>query len=142
MSPDFIEQFGQALEQLRSVFLTEKGQPFVLAGSGTIALLPLALSRALTNPHHLGTLGWDMAACNLLQKGDKALVVNTGYFGDRFGEWCAFFPCVMASLTVASHTHTHTHSRLLRVLPVCQPDGLRCGCDPCAHRHRQLPFGR
>jgi hypothetical protein len=48
-----------------------------------------------------------MAACNLLQKGDKALVVNTGYFGDRFGEWCAFFPCVMASLTVASHSHTH-----------------------------------
>jgi aspartate aminotransferase-like enzyme len=43
VSPDFIEQFGQALEQLRSVFLTEKGQPFVLAGSGTIALLPLEL---------------------------------------------------------------------------------------------------
>jgi alanine-glyoxylate transaminase/serine-glyoxylate transaminase/serine-pyruvate transaminase len=35
----------------------------------------------------IGTLGWDMTACNLLQKGDKALVVNTGYFGDRFGEW-------------------------------------------------------
>jgi alanine-glyoxylate transaminase/serine-glyoxylate transaminase/serine-pyruvate transaminase len=47
VSPDFIEQFGQALEQLRSVFLTEKGQPFVLAGSGTIALLPLEPSAEL-----------------------------------------------------------------------------------------------
>lgn len=32
-----------------------------------------------------------MAACNLLHKDDKALVVNTGYFGDRFGEWYVFF---------------------------------------------------
>lgn len=80
VSPDFIEQFGQALEQLRSVFLTEKGQPFVLAGSGT--------------------LGWDMAACNLLQKGDKALVVNTGYFGDRFGE------CLTAYGADVTHART------------------------------------
>lgn len=106
MSPDFIEQFGQALEQLRSVFLTEKGQPFVLAGSGTIALLPLE-ELSSYQLHHLGTLGWDMAACNLLQKGDKALVVNTGYFGDRFGEWCAFFlhHGVAHSHSPFSHTH-------------------------------------
>lgn len=34
VSPEFIEEFGQCLEQLRSVFLTEHGQPFLLAGSG------------------------------------------------------------------------------------------------------------
>jgi alanine-glyoxylate transaminase/serine-glyoxylate transaminase/serine-pyruvate transaminase len=66
VSPEFIEIFGKALERLRQVFFCEKGQPFVVAGSGT--------------------MGWDMAASNLLQPGDKALVVNTGYFGDRFGE--------------------------------------------------------
>ncbi len=65
VAPDFIETFGQALERMRQVFLCPEGQPFVVAGSGTLAM--------------------DMAASNLIEPGDKALVVNTGYFGDRFG---------------------------------------------------------
>ncbi|NPV09039.1 MAG: alanine--glyoxylate aminotransferase family protein [Anaerolineae bacterium] len=62
---NFIEVFGQALERTRRVFLSEDGQPFVVAGSGTLAM--------------------DLAAANLTEEGDRALVVNTGYFGDRFG---------------------------------------------------------
>jgi alanine-glyoxylate transaminase/serine-glyoxylate transaminase/serine-pyruvate transaminase len=65
VAPNFIEVFGQALERLRQVFLCPGGQPFVVAGSGTLAM--------------------DMAAANLVEPGDLALVVNTGYFGDRFG---------------------------------------------------------
>jgi alanine-glyoxylate transaminase/serine-glyoxylate transaminase/serine-pyruvate transaminase len=64
VAPNFIEAFGQALEWLRQVFLAPDGQPFVVAGSGSLAM--------------------DMAAANLVKPGDKALVVNTGYFGDRF----------------------------------------------------------
>lgn len=64
IAPNFIEVFGQALERLRQVFLCPNGQPFVVAGSGTLAM--------------------DIAAANLLEPGDKALVVNTGYFSDRF----------------------------------------------------------
>lgn len=63
---DFVDCFGHALEMLRDVFLCPDGQPFVVAGSGTLAM--------------------DMAACNLVEEGDKALVVNTGYFSDRFGD--------------------------------------------------------
>ena len=65
IAPDFIEAFGQALERLREVFLCPDGQPFVVAGSGTLAM--------------------DLAGANLVEPGDKALVVNTGYFGDRYG---------------------------------------------------------
>jgi len=65
VAPNFVEEFGQALERLREVFLCPNGQPFVLAGSGSLAM--------------------DAAAANLVEPGDKALVVNTGYFGDRFG---------------------------------------------------------
>jgi alanine-glyoxylate transaminase / serine-glyoxylate transaminase / serine-pyruvate transaminase len=65
LAPDFIDTFGQALERLRQVFLSEDGQPFVLAGSGTLAM--------------------DSAAANLVEPGDSALVINTGYFGDRMG---------------------------------------------------------
>jgi alanine-glyoxylate transaminase/serine-glyoxylate transaminase/serine-pyruvate transaminase len=64
VAPNFIEAFGQALERLRDVFLCPNGQPFVVAGSGSLAM--------------------DMAAANLVEPGDRALVVNTGYFGDRF----------------------------------------------------------
>ena len=66
VAPNFIEVFGQALERLRQVFLCPSGQPFVIAGSGTLAM--------------------DTAAANLIEPGDKALVVNTGYFSDRFAD--------------------------------------------------------
>ncbi|MBS3784402.1 MAG: aminotransferase class V-fold PLP-dependent enzyme, partial [Anaerolineae bacterium] len=66
VAPNFIETFGTALERLREVFLAPNGQPFVVAGSGTLAM--------------------DMVAANLIEPGSKALVVNTGVFGDRFGE--------------------------------------------------------
>src|SRR5512135_544383 len=63
VAADFIEVFGQALEKTRKVFLSDDGQPFVLAGSGTLAM--------------------DTAVANVIEPGDKALVVNTGYFSDR-----------------------------------------------------------
>ena len=64
VAPDFIESFGQALERTRQVFLCAQGQPFCLAGSGTLAM--------------------DSAGANLVEPGDRALVINTGYFGERF----------------------------------------------------------
>ncbi len=65
IDPNFIEVFGQALERMREVFLCPDGQPFILAGSGTLAM--------------------DTVGANLVEPGDRALVVNTGYFGDRYG---------------------------------------------------------
>jgi alanine-glyoxylate transaminase/serine-glyoxylate transaminase/serine-pyruvate transaminase len=64
VAPNFIEIFGQALERMRGVFLSEDGQPIILAGSGTLAM--------------------DTTAANLVEPGDAALLVITGYFSDRF----------------------------------------------------------
>jgi alanine-glyoxylate transaminase/serine-glyoxylate transaminase/serine-pyruvate transaminase len=64
VAPNFVEVFGQALERLREVFLCPDGQPFIVAGSGTLAM--------------------DMAAANLVEPGDRVLVVDTGYFSERF----------------------------------------------------------
>ncbi|POY75278.1 hypothetical protein BMF94_1648 [Rhodotorula taiwanensis] len=66
VSPAFAPVFGDCLRYLRKVLYTEKGQPFIIAGSGT--------------------LGWDLVAANLLEAGQKALVLNTGYFGDAFAD--------------------------------------------------------
>jgi alanine-glyoxylate transaminase / serine-glyoxylate transaminase / serine-pyruvate transaminase len=64
VAPSFIEAFGKSLEQMREVFASRSGQPLVLAGSGTLAM--------------------DCAGANLVEPGDRALVVNTGYFSERF----------------------------------------------------------
>ncbi|KAI9909837.1 hypothetical protein PsorP6_011064 [Peronosclerospora sorghi] len=61
-----IDVFGQCLEKMRKVFLAPDGQPLIVAGSGT--------------------LGWDMVGANLINDGDDVLVINTGYFGDNFGQ--------------------------------------------------------
>src|SRR5512136_3049243 len=64
LAPTFMEAFGQSLQQMRKVFESPSGQPLVLAGSGTLAM--------------------DCAGANLVEPGDKALVVDTGYFSERF----------------------------------------------------------
>jgi alanine-glyoxylate transaminase/serine-glyoxylate transaminase/serine-pyruvate transaminase len=66
-SPALVEAFGSALEKMRSVWLAPKSaQPFVVPGSGSIAM--------------------EMAATNLLDPGDAAVVVSTGYFSLRMAE--------------------------------------------------------
>ncbi|KAG8958126.1 hypothetical protein FRC03_009442 [Tulasnella sp. 419] len=63
---DFIPVFGDCIRMVRDVLFTKDGQPFIIAGSGT--------------------LGWDQVASNLIEPGDAALVLNTGYFGDSFAD--------------------------------------------------------
>ncbi|WP_164011265.1 pyridoxal-phosphate-dependent aminotransferase family protein [Pyxidicoccus trucidator] len=64
--PAFIALFGRALKRMREVCLAPGAQPFVVAGSGTLAM--------------------EMAVANLVEPGDRALVVNTGYFSDRMAK--------------------------------------------------------
>ncbi|KDQ19075.1 hypothetical protein BOTBODRAFT_28570 [Botryobasidium botryosum FD-172 SS1] len=66
ISPDFISVFGDSIRMLREVLFTKTGQPFLVAGSGT--------------------LGWDMVASNLVEPGEHALVLHSGYFGDSLAE--------------------------------------------------------
>lgn len=66
VAPNFIQSFGNALRMMRKVWLAPTGQPFVMAGTGTLAM--------------------DMAGSNLVEKGDKVLVISTGYFGARYAE--------------------------------------------------------
>lgn len=67
LAPDVIEAFGASLEMMRRVWLAApSSQPFAFAGSGTTAM--------------------EMAVANLIEPGDAAIVVNTGYFSDRMVE--------------------------------------------------------
>ena len=81
LAANFMEAFGQALGRMREVFLCPDGQPFVLAGSGTLAM--------------------DSAGANLVEPGDRALVVNTGYFSDRFADILARYGAQVTQVRAA-----------------------------------------
>lgn len=64
VAPDLIEAFGRSLERMRTVWCAgADAQPFVIPGSGSLAM--------------------DVAANSVVEPGDRILLVNTGYFGDR-----------------------------------------------------------
>ena len=65
-APDFIKSFGNCLNMMKEVWMCPSGQPFLVAGTGTLAM--------------------EMAAANLIEENDKALVISTGYFGRRYAD--------------------------------------------------------
>ncbi len=65
VSQEFVEGFEEALNLQKWLFGTD-GIPFMLSGSGT--------------------LGMEAAIANLVEKGDKVLCVENGYFGEKWEE--------------------------------------------------------
>jgi aspartate aminotransferase-like enzyme len=64
-SGEFVEAYSEALKLQKKLFQTE-GIPFMLSGSGT--------------------LGMEAAASNLIEKGDKVLCIENGFFGEKWAE--------------------------------------------------------
>src|SRR6185436_19963540 len=65
--PRLIEVFATCLERMRQVWRADPAsQPFLLAGSGTLAM--------------------EVAAANLIEPGDRALVLDSGFFSGRMVE--------------------------------------------------------
>lgn len=66
-SPRLLAAFGACIERMREVWRADAAsQPFLLAGSGTLAM--------------------EMAAANLIEPGERVLVLNTGFFSERMAE--------------------------------------------------------
>jgi alanine-glyoxylate transaminase/serine-glyoxylate transaminase/serine-pyruvate transaminase len=63
---EFNAIFGRSIRNLHQVFLCEKGQPFVLSGSGTLAM--------------------EFVAANFVERGERAVVVDTGWFAQRYAD--------------------------------------------------------
>ncbi len=64
-SEEFQESFIELLNLTKEVFRTKTGSPFILTGSGTVAM--------------------EVAVTSLIEQGDRSLVLDTGYFARRFG---------------------------------------------------------
>lgn len=66
VSPVFISEFKEALSNLKKIVLCRQGEPFLVAGSGTLAM--------------------EMALLNTVGKQEKYLIVSQGYFGQRMAD--------------------------------------------------------
>ncbi|EKM75673.1 hypothetical protein AGABI1DRAFT_132065 [Agaricus bisporus var. burnettii JB137-S8] len=82
VSPDFTRIFQQGLLLSKKVVGSASGQPFIIAGSGT--------------------LGWDQVGANLVERGDRVLVLRTGYFGDGFSSCLTSYGAKVTTLKAPS----------------------------------------
>jgi alanine-glyoxylate transaminase/serine-glyoxylate transaminase/serine-pyruvate transaminase len=75
VSPVFVEEFKEALANLKEIVYCRSGESFLVAGAGTLAM--------------------EMALLNTLRKGQRLLVLSQGYFGQRMKEIADIFeiPC-------------------------------------------------
>jgi aspartate aminotransferase-like enzyme len=70
-SPVLAEEFKAALDNLKKTVFTDKGQPFILAGAGTLSM--------------------EMALVNTVGPQDRVLILSQGYFGERAAQICRSF---------------------------------------------------
>lgn len=71
LAPAFVEAFRTALADFRALCQSSSGQPFIVAGGGTLAM--------------------EMALVNVVAPGETVLVISQGYFGDRYTELATAF---------------------------------------------------
>jgi alanine-glyoxylate transaminase/serine-glyoxylate transaminase/serine-pyruvate transaminase len=81
VSPSFINTFGEALEKMKRVWMAPDGHPFILAGSGTLAM--------------------DSTGSNLVEPGDRVLVISSGYFGNRYADLLKRYGAVVTEIAAS-----------------------------------------
>lgn len=71
VGPEMVDELPKALENLKKIVFCQRGEAFIIAGAGTLAM--------------------EMALLNTVVPGEKALVLSQGYFGTRMAEICRSF---------------------------------------------------
>lgn len=69
--PAFVRAFRECLGELQRIAMAGSAQPFMVAGSGTLAM--------------------EMALVNLVRPEDKLLILSQGFFGDRYAQLAEAF---------------------------------------------------
>ena len=105
VSPEFVPVFGDCIRMIRyassaslhhhtdlpsssrEVLFTKDAQPFLISGSGTLGWDQVSPYLAFPFPRSQKS---PQVSANLVEPGENALVLHTGYFGDSFADWCVF----------------------------------------------------
>jgi alanine-glyoxylate transaminase/serine-glyoxylate transaminase/serine-pyruvate transaminase len=80
-APQFLEIFGSALQGVRTVLGGQSGQAYVIAGSGHLAL--------------------EFGVANLVEAGDRVLLIDTGFFASRYRLICERYEAQLTAVTAA-----------------------------------------
>ncbi len=71
VGPEMVEELTAALVNLKKIVFCERGEAFIIAGAGTLAM--------------------EMALLNTVDKRDNVLILSQGFFGSRMAEICRSF---------------------------------------------------
>ncbi len=71
VGPEMVRELTDALANLKKIVFCEKGEAFIIAGAGTLAM--------------------EMALLNTVAEREKVLILSQGYFGNRMSEICRAF---------------------------------------------------
>jgi alanine-glyoxylate transaminase/serine-glyoxylate transaminase/serine-pyruvate transaminase len=71
VGPEMVRELRESCENLKKIVFSERGEPFIVSGAGTLAM--------------------EMALLNVCGPKDRILVLSQGYFGQRMGQICAAF---------------------------------------------------
>jgi aspartate aminotransferase-like enzyme len=71
VGPDMVCDLKEACENLKKIVFCTEGEPFIVAGAGTLSM--------------------EMALLNTTGPHDRVLVLSQGYFGDRMAQICKAF---------------------------------------------------
>lgn len=71
VGPEMARDLAEACDNLKKIVFSVNGEPFIVAGAGTLAM--------------------EMALLNTAGPSDRVLIVSQGYFGERMAQICAAF---------------------------------------------------
>jgi aspartate aminotransferase-like enzyme len=71
VGPEMVHDLRESCDNLKRIVFSEEGQPFIVAGAGTLAM--------------------EMALLNTAGPADRVLVLSQGYFGRRMADVCGAF---------------------------------------------------
>jgi aspartate aminotransferase-like enzyme len=71
VGPEMAHDLKEACENLKKIVFCDNGEPFIVAGAGTLSM--------------------EMALLNTVGPADRVLVLSQGYFGDRMAQICQAF---------------------------------------------------
>jgi alanine-glyoxylate transaminase/serine-glyoxylate transaminase/serine-pyruvate transaminase len=117
VSPVLVEELKEALANLKKIVFCEKGEPFIVAGAGTLAM--------------------EMAVLNTVQEGESFLVLSQGYFGARmhqiaqgFGLDCDVIECEWGQAVLPGELEKKLSEKEYKAVTATHVDTCTGACAP------------
>ena len=114
---EMVEEMTGALANLKKIVFCERGEAFLIAGAGTLAM--------------------EMALLNTVGRGDRVLILSQGYFGHRMAEICRSFglehevmACPWGEAVLAEDLERELTSKGFQVVVATHVDTATGACAP------------